>query len=61
MEDTGVEITDLLTSANKTSLNIMLEVTVEIINSVVEVTIDLPYVGLTVSGIKMRVMDIQII
>lgn len=30
----------------------MLEVTVEIINSVVEVTIDLPYVGLTVSGIK---------
>lgn len=35
----------------------MLEVTVEIINSVVEVTIDLPYVGLTVSGIKDDVIN----
>lgn len=35
----------------------MLEVTVEIVNSVVEVTVSLPYVGITVTGIKDDVIN----
>lgn len=35
----------------------MLEVTVEIINSVVEVTAELPRIGVTISGIKDDVIN----